>query len=32
MVRVALEVMPGRVGVNVDGFAGRLLPVGVRLG
>ncbi len=29
MVRVAQEVMPGRVGVNVDGFAGRFLPVGV---
>ncbi len=32
MVRVAQEVMPGRVGVNVDGFAGRFLPVGVTLG
>jgi DNA repair photolyase len=26
MVAIAREVMPGRVGVNVDGFAGRFLP------
>ncbi len=26
MVEVARRVMPGRVGVSVDGFAGRLLP------
>jgi DNA repair photolyase len=26
MVALACEVMPGRVGVSVDGFAGRLLP------
>jgi DNA repair photolyase len=26
MVEVAREIMPGRVGVSVDGFAGRLLP------
>jgi DNA repair photolyase len=26
MVGVAQEIMPGRVGVNVDGFAGRFLP------
>jgi DNA repair photolyase len=26
MVAIAQQVMPGRVGVNVDGFAGRFLP------
>ena len=26
MVAVAEEVMPGRVGVSVDGFAGRFRP------
>ena len=26
MIEVARAVMPGRVGVSVDGFAGRLLP------
>jgi hypothetical protein len=26
MVRVARRHLPGRVGVNVDGFAGRYLP------
>lgn len=26
MVAIAQELMPGRVGVNVDGFAGRFLP------
>jgi DNA repair photolyase len=28
MVAVATRHMPGRVGVGIDGFAGRLLPVG----
>ena len=32
MVGVAQQVMLGQVGVNVDGFAGRFLPVGVTLG
>ena len=26
MVAVAQELMPGRVGVSIDGFAGRFLP------
>ena len=26
MVAKAVEQMPGRVGVGIDGFAGRLLP------
>ena len=26
MVEVACRIMPGRVGVSIDGFAGRLLP------
>ena len=26
IVAIAREVMPGRVGVNIDGFAGRFLP------
>lgn len=27
MVRVAMRYLPGRVGVSIDGFAGRLIPV-----
>jgi len=28
IITIAQSVMPGRVGVNIDGFAGRLLPSG----
>jgi DNA repair photolyase len=30
MVAIAQHIMPGRVGVSIDGFAGRLLPVPAR--